>query len=37
LPNKLNLARYRAIQDVQDRLSAALRDVFSAQRALANR
>lgn len=37
VPNKLNVARYRAVQDVQDRLSAALHDVFPAQRALASR
>jgi sugar (pentulose or hexulose) kinase len=34
LPNKENVARYRAVQKVQDKLGLALRDVFKAQRAL---
>jgi xylulokinase len=37
VPNKANVARYRALQDVQDKLSVALRDVFTMQRALAAR
>ena len=35
LPNKANVARYRELQAVQDKLSLALRDVFEAQRKLA--
>jgi xylulokinase len=34
-PNKANVARYRALQSVQDKLSASLRDVFAEQRRLA--
>ncbi len=34
-PDKANVARYRKLQTVQDKLSLALRDVFAAQRALA--
>lgn len=34
-PDKARAARYRELQDVQDRLSLALRDVFPRQRALA--
>ncbi len=34
-PNKANVARYRELQALQDKLSLALRDVFTAQRALA--
>ncbi len=37
LPNKANVAKYRALQDVQDQLSVALRGVFEVQRALAAR
>jgi xylulokinase len=36
-PDKARAARYREIQDVQDRLSLALRDVFPRQRALTAR
>jgi len=36
-PNPANLARYRAMQAVQDKLSLALREVFEMQRALAAR
>lgn len=36
-PNKANLARYRDLQGLQDRLSRALREVFAVQRTLANR
>jgi xylulokinase len=35
LPNKENVAKYRALQTVQDQLSLALRGVFEAQRRLA--
>jgi xylulokinase len=35
-PDKIRAARYRRLQDVQDRLSAALREVFPLQRELAN-
>jgi len=35
VPNKANVARYRALQALQDNLSVALRDVFAAQRKLA--
>lgn len=35
VPNKANVARYRALQALQDQLSLALRDVFVAQRKLA--
>lgn len=35
LPNKANVARYRELQAVQDKLSLSLREVFSAQRKLA--
>ena len=34
-PNKENVAKYRALQAVQDQLSLALRGVFEAQRKLA--
>jgi xylulokinase len=34
-PNKANVARYRELQALQDKLSLALRDVFGAQRKLA--
>jgi sugar (pentulose or hexulose) kinase len=34
LPSKANVARYRELQAVQDKLSLALRDVFAAQRKL---
>ena len=34
-PNKANVARYRELQSLQDKLSLALRDVFAAQRKLA--
>lgn len=34
-PNKINVARYRALQALQDKLSHRLREVFPAQRALA--
>jgi xylulokinase len=34
-PNPSNLARYRAMQAVQDKLSLALREAFEMQRALA--
>jgi xylulokinase len=34
-PNKVNVARYRELQAVQDRLSLALRGVFAEQRKLA--
>ncbi|HWA85207.1 MAG TPA: xylulokinase [Opitutus sp.] len=34
-PNKANVARYRELQALQDKLSLALRDVFPAQRKLA--
>ncbi len=34
-PNKANVARYRELQALQDKLSLALRDVFTAQRKLA--
>ncbi len=34
-PNKANVARYRELQAVQDKLGAALRPVFAAQRTLA--
>ena len=34
-PIKANVARYRKLQAVQDQLSLALRDVFNAQRKLA--
>jgi xylulokinase len=33
-PNKANVARYRELQSLQDKLSLALRDVFVAQRRL---
>ena len=33
-PNRVNVARYRELQAVQDKLSGALRDVFTAQRKL---
>jgi xylulokinase len=36
-PNKANVARYRALQDLQDDLSAALRGVFARHRAVAGR
>ncbi|HYP16939.1 MAG TPA: xylulokinase [Opitutus sp.] len=36
-PNKANLARYRELQGLQDRLSRALLEVFAVQRTLANR
>jgi len=35
VPNPANVARYRKLQAVQDQLSLALRDVFTAQRKLA--
>ncbi|HTX66850.1 MAG TPA: xylulokinase [Opitutaceae bacterium] len=35
VPIKANVARYRQLQDLQDQLSLALRDVFRAQRRLA--
>ncbi|HVS53314.1 MAG TPA: xylulokinase [Opitutaceae bacterium] len=35
-PNKDNVARYRELQALQDKLSLALRDVFTVQRKLAN-
>lgn len=35
VPNKANVARYRELQTLQDKLSLALRDVFAAQRKLA--
>lgn len=35
VPNKVNVARYRELQALQDKLSLALRDVFTAQRKLA--
>ena len=34
LPNRANVARYRELQAVQDKLSLAVRDVFAAQRKL---
>jgi xylulokinase len=34
-PDKANVARYRALQDLQDRLSLALRETFAVQRKLA--
>jgi xylulokinase len=34
-PNKANVARYRELQALQDKLSQALREVFTAQRKLA--
>lgn len=34
-PNKANVARYRELQGLQDKLSLALRDVFEVQRKLA--
>lgn len=34
-PNKANVARYRQLQSVQDKLSLALREVFALQRKLA--
>jgi xylulokinase len=34
-PNKAHVARYRQLQALQDQLSLALRDVFTAQRKLA--
>jgi xylulokinase len=34
-PNQANVARYRELQTVQDRLSLALRGVFADQRKLA--
>ncbi|ACB76836.1 xylulokinase [Opitutus terrae] len=36
-PNKANVARYRELQALQDKLSLALREVFADQRALANK
>lgn len=36
-PDKKNVARYRELQALQDKLSLALRDVFGDQRALANK
>jgi xylulokinase len=36
-PDKARAARYRELQDLQDRLSVALRDVFLQQRAIATR
>ena len=36
LPSKANVARYRELQALQDKLSLALRDVFPAQRRIAN-
>jgi xylulokinase len=36
-PTKANVARYRELQAVQDKLSVALRDVFAAQRKLTTR
>jgi xylulokinase len=35
VPNKANVARYRALQALQDKLSLALREVFAEQRKLA--
>lgn len=35
VPNKANVARYRALQALQDQLSASVREVFAAQRKLA--
>jgi xylulokinase len=35
VPNKANVARYRELQALQDKLSVTLRDVFSVQRKLA--
>ena len=35
VPNKANVARYRELQVLQDKLSLALRDVFVTQRKLA--
>jgi xylulokinase len=34
-PNKANVARYRELQSLQDKLSVSLRDVFAVQRRLA--
>jgi xylulokinase len=34
-PNKANVAKYRELQAVQDKLSLSLRDVFGAQRKVA--
>ena len=34
-PNKANVARYRELQAVQDKLSLAVREVFALQRKLA--
>jgi len=36
-PNRVNVARYRELQAVQDKLSMALREVFPAARKLAAR
>ncbi len=35
VPNKANVARYRELQTLQDKLSVTLRGVFAAQRKLA--
>jgi xylulokinase len=35
VPNRANVARYRKLQVLHDRLSASLRDVFPVQRSLA--
>jgi xylulokinase len=35
-PNRVNVARYRELQALQDQLRLALRDVFPAQRKLAD-
>jgi len=34
VPDQANVARYRKLQALQDKLSLALRDVFPAQRRL---
>ncbi|HNW42025.1 MAG TPA: xylulokinase, partial [Opitutaceae bacterium] len=36
LPQKANVARYRELQALQDKLSTTLREVFPQQRKLAN-
>jgi len=37
IPNKANVARYRELQALQDKLSAGLRDIFPTQRRLATK
>ena len=37
MPNEANLARYRELQALQDKLSVALRPVFPTQRKLVTR